>query len=218
VDSARKKLRDKIEAEIVNGAFIPGQRLDEVSVAERFGVSRTPVREALMQLASTGLVEIRPRRGAIVAQIGAEQLVQMFEVMAEFEAMAGRLAARRYTDADGEHIMEVHRRCAEAVAAEDRARYYEENARFHDAIYAATHNDFLVEQAMMLNRRLRPYRRFRQRYRNRMHISFGEHQQIVEALFEMDSDRAGDLLRRHIAMSGEEFNDFLASLRLEAQD
>ncbi|MFK8250890.1 GntR family transcriptional regulator [Ancylobacter terrae] len=215
--SSRNKLRDKIEEEILNGVFLPGERLDEVSLAERFGVSRTPAREALMQLASLGLVEIRPRRSAIVAQIGPERLVQMFEVMAEYESLAGRLAARRYTDADKAFIEVRHAACADAVAKEDSARYYEENEAFHFAIYAACHNDFLSEQATALHKRLKPYRRFRQRFRNRMHVSFAEHEQIVKAIFAMDGERAGNLLRSHITIDGEQFNDFIASLQLDVQ-
>ncbi|CAH1654027.1 MAG: GntR family transcriptional regulator [Chelatococcus sp.] len=216
--NSRNKLRNKIEEDIVNGVFLPGQRMDEVSVAERFGVSRTPVREALMQLASIGLVEIRPRRGAIVAQIGPERLVQMFEVMAEYESMAGRLAARRYTDADRVAISIRHAACADAVARDDSVTYYEENEAFHFAIYAASHNDFLIEQATALHRRLKPYRRRRQRFRKRMHVSFAEHEQIVDAIFAMDGERASGLLRSHIIMQGEQFNDFIASLHLDDTD
>ncbi|MFS2117573.1 GntR family transcriptional regulator, partial [Herbaspirillum frisingense] len=95
-------LRESIEEMIAVGKLAPGQHLDETSLAEEFGVSRTPIREALIQLASMGIVEMRPRRGAIVAEIGPQQLIEMFEVMAEFEAMCGRLAARRMTPA--EHV------------------------------------------------------------------------------------------------------------------
>ena len=94
-EDARLKLRDQIENEILTGDMPPGFRLDEVTLANRFGVSRTPIREALFQLASAGLIEIRPRRGAVVAEVGPERMVQMFEVMAGLEGMAGRLAAER---------------------------------------------------------------------------------------------------------------------------
>ena len=77
------KLRDEIENGIVTGAFAPGERLDEVQLAKRFGVSRTPIREALMQLGAIGLVEIRPRRGAVVVDPGPDRIYEMFEVMAE---------------------------------------------------------------------------------------------------------------------------------------
>ncbi len=88
---------ETIEDEIVTRQLPPGTRLDEVELAQRFAVSRTPIREALIQLASAGLVELRPRRGAIVAQISPQRLMEMFDVMAELEALCGRLAARRIT-------------------------------------------------------------------------------------------------------------------------
>ncbi|MGH7003339.1 MAG: GntR family transcriptional regulator, partial [Alphaproteobacteria bacterium] len=84
-----QKLRDEIENGIVTNQYSPGERLDEMQLATRFGVSRTPVREALMQLSAIGLVEIRPRRGAIVVDPGPHRIYEMFEVMAELEGMAG---------------------------------------------------------------------------------------------------------------------------------
>ena len=91
-------LRDKIEQDIVTGRFQPGERLDEQSLADRFGVSRTPIREALMQLASTGMVELHSRRGAFVASLGLKEIIERFEAMAALEGMCGALAARRITD------------------------------------------------------------------------------------------------------------------------
>ena len=86
------RLRDRIEDRIATGIYAPGERLDETTLAEHFGVSRTPVREALQQLAAGGLVELRGRRGAIVSAPDPARLMEMFDVMAELEAMCGRLA------------------------------------------------------------------------------------------------------------------------------
>src|SRR3954451_2305164 len=106
------ELREKIEEEVALGFFKPGARLDEAELADRFGVSRTPIREALIQLASMGIVEIRPRRGAVVPKLMPHRLVEMFEVMAELEAMCGRLAARRMSEADHCTLVATHRDCA----------------------------------------------------------------------------------------------------------
>src|SRR5262245_58018244 len=84
-------LRDQIEEEIATRRLLPGTRLDEQDLANRFQVSRTPVREALLQLASEGLVQLRPRRGAVVREIPMPRLIEMFEVMGELEAMCARL-------------------------------------------------------------------------------------------------------------------------------
>ncbi len=85
-------LRSQLEEEIITGLLKENTRLDEVSIAERFGVSRTPVREALIQLTSSGLVVKKPNKGNFVAEVGPTLLIEMFDVMGEFEAMAARLA------------------------------------------------------------------------------------------------------------------------------
>jgi len=205
-------LREAIEDNIATGAFPPGMHLDESELAQRFGVSRTPLREALIQLSSMGIVLVRPRRGAVVADVPPHRLLEMFELMAELEAMCARLAARRMSDADEEELLKAHRACEAAYLAGDPNDYYHKNERFHQAIYAAAHNGFLVEQAMALQRRLRPYRRLQLRVRNRMAASFNEHTGIVEALQQGDPEIAAERLRQHILVQGERFADLLASL------
>lgn len=207
-----QKLRDDIENGIVTGEFEPGERLDETQLAKRFGVSRTPIREALMQLSATGLVEIRPRRGAVVVDPAPQRVFEMFEVMAELEGMAGALAARRHTDEDRAAIVAAHEKCEAAAASEDTDRYYYENETFHRAIYAAGHSGFLEEQCTVLHRRLRPYRRLQLRVRNRMNASFKEHGEIVEAILAGDAEAARAHLRGHVAVQGDRFGDLVANL------
>ena len=107
-----EELREAIEERIVVGEFGPGMRLDEAHLAERFGASRTPLREAFIQLASSGLIELRARRGAVVCEPSAQRLIEMFEVMAELEGMCGRLAARRIAPAEMASLEEAHLACA----------------------------------------------------------------------------------------------------------
>jgi DNA-binding GntR family transcriptional regulator len=113
-------LREAIEEMIATGALTPGQHLDETELAKQFGVSRTPIRETLIQLASMGMVVIRPRRGAMVADLGPQQLVEMFEVMSELEAICARLAARRMTPAEQEALLAAHAACKEAMSRRTR--------------------------------------------------------------------------------------------------
>lgn len=210
--SAGARLRDEIENEILTGRLPPGTRLDEVPLAARFGVSRTPIREALMQLSAAGLIEIRPRRGAIVTEIGAERLVEMFAVMAELESMAGRLAARRHTETDAAALRATLDACRAAALAGETDVYYYENEQFHHAIYAASYNGFLIEQCTGLHRRLKPYRRLQLRVGNRMVTSLAEHEAVVGAILARDGQAAADALRDHIAIQGERFGDLVASL------
>lgn len=209
---ASRRLRDAIESEILVGDLRPGERLDEASLAARFGVSRTPVREALVQLASAGVVELRPHRSAVVAKLSPERLVEMFDVMAELEGLAGRLAARRSSQQDLEQLVAAHERCRKASGNNDADEYYYENEQFHKAIYAASHNEFLAEQCELLHRRLKPYRRLQLRFRNRIATSLSEHEAIVSAITSGESDKADEVLQQHIRIQGERFSDLIASL------
>jgi DNA-binding GntR family transcriptional regulator len=215
VDTRRQseRLGELIEERIVTGEYPPGTRLDEQELANAFGVSRTPVREALIQLSSVGLIEIRPRRGATVPEIGPERICEMFEVMAELEAMCGRLAARRITAEELARLEDAHRACQAARDADDPDTYYKLNEVLHQRIYDASHNAFLADQATALHRRLRPYRRLQLRVRNRMASSFVEHQTIVNAITGGDGDMAANLLRAHVSVQGEKFADLIANMR-----
>lgn len=205
-------MSDLIEERIATGVYPPGMRLDETELASSFGVSRTPIREALIQLSSAGLVVIRPRRGALVAEIGPQQLCEMFEVMAELEAMCGRLAARRITPSEQFALAAAHKACEQARDANDPDNYYRLNEQFHYLIYAASHNSFLAEQTISLNRRLKPYRRLQLRVRDRMSTSFTEHAGIVEAILADDGALAAERLRTHVVVQGQRFADLISSL------
>jgi DNA-binding GntR family transcriptional regulator len=206
------ELREDIEEMIAVGELTPGQHLDETELAARFEVSRTPIREALIQLASMGVVVIRPRRGAIVADLGPQQLVEMFEVMSELEATCGRLAARRMTLAEQQALLAAHQACKDALDAQEPDAYYYKNEAFHEAIYAGSHNQFLIEQARSLYRRLRPYRRLQLRVRNRLSNSYAEHDGVVQAILAGDGEKAAELLREHVMIQGQRFSDLMASL------
>ena len=193
-----QNLRDILEDEIVTGRFRPTERLDEQSLAARFGVSRTPVREAIMQLASTGLVDLQPRRGAFVAALS-------------FKDVCGALAARRITEAEQRALDKAHEDCAREASQEDPDAYYYANERFHLTIYEACRNAFLVEQARQLHTRLKPYRRLQLRARSRVATSLAEHRLIVDAIRAGDSEAADRVLREHILIQGDRLADFIAS-------
>ena len=208
-------LADQIAESIAMGNYPPGCRLDEVELAARHGVSRTPVREALFQLGAAGLVTLRPRRGAIVPQVSAQRLVEMFDVMAELEAMCARLAARRATPEECRDLQARHGDCLKAVQANDPDGYYLQNEGFHHLLYRLAHNAFLEEQALGLSRRLRPYRRLQLRVRSRLASSYAEHQGLVNAICDGQEELAAALSRAHVTVQGERFADLIASLGRE---
>ncbi|HEV2541714.1 MAG TPA: GntR family transcriptional regulator [Methylobacterium sp.] len=208
-----QRLRQTIEDEIVEGRLALGARLDETQLAERFGVSRTPIREALLQLAATGLVETKPRRGMVVSAPEPGHLLEMFETMAELEAACGRLAARRLTPELEAELKGALEACARAAATGDPESYYGENYVFHTVIYRACRNDFLCGQALALHRRLSPYRRLQLRTRHRVAQSLAEHESVVAAIFASDGAAAADQLRRHVLIQGDGFSELVANLR-----
>ncbi len=210
--SRASELVPVLEQEIVTGALKPGTRLDETLLAERFGVSRTPIREALTRLAAAGLVEIRPRRGAIVATITIRDLMNMFEVMANLEGVCARLAARRITPEEKEELIAVQEACA-ALSETDRFDdYYQLNVVLHNLIYKASHNNYLEKQTRELRARLAPHRRLQVRIPGRIKTSSDEHGELVAAILAGDADLAEKLTRDHVTIQGERFTDFLSTL------
>lgn len=210
-------IANQLEELIFDGTFRNGERLDEVQLSERFSVSRTPVREALLRLAQSGLVKHFPRRGVFVRHPGPIELIEMFEVMAELEATAARFAASRISDTAIEELNAVNVRCNTAVEANDTDGYYLENELFHAILYRESGNSFLEQECLRLQRRLQPFRRTQLRLRGRLKQSMKEHEEIVMALKDGDSQAAADALRSHVAVQGEKFHHLMASLKTAAE-
>jgi DNA-binding GntR family transcriptional regulator len=207
-----EQLREQIEERIVIGEYAPGARLDESELANDFGVSRTPIREDLIQLASAGFVETRPRRGAVVATTPPERLREMFDVMGELEAACARLAATRAGPHDHRTLVAAHHACEPAARAGDPDAFYRSNEAFHLALYAASRNGFLAEQAALLHRRLRPYRRLQLRVPGRMKSSSAEHAAVVDAVLRGDEELAAARVRAHVQVQGDRFAALVARL------
>lgn len=205
-------LKIELERDIISGFLKPGQRLDEVSLAERFQVSRTPIREALLQLSSMGLVDLRARRGAVVTQIGLKDLLDMFEVMAGLEAMCGQLAARRMTNPDVARLEKILESSQQFVDTGNYEAYYDCNVEFHEIIYHAGRNSFLAEQTLNLRNRLAPYRRSQLNQSGRLLGSYKEHSLILDAIRNQDGDETADLMRGHLTAQGGSLSDFIATL------
>jgi DNA-binding GntR family transcriptional regulator len=206
------RVRRQIADQIISGALRPGQELDEKKLAEAFNVSRTPVREALRQLAAASLVEWRPHQSAVVAKITPSKMVEMFEVMAELEGFCGRLAARRMTASEHANLISIHRKFRPYVQARDREGYHALNKTFHEAIYAGSHNQYLRAQASALYDRLAPYRAYQLKRPDALRLASEEHQAIIDAIVAGDGDAAFNLLTDHVSLSNELFADLVAAL------
>jgi DNA-binding GntR family transcriptional regulator len=206
-----EQIRKALTDEITSGALPAGSALDEQQLAERFGASRTPVREALRQLSTSGLVEMRPRRGVVVTQLSPERVMDMFEATAEIEALCVRLATHRASPLELSGLLEIHDASKAAVAAEDVDAYDELNRQFHERLYAATHNSFLAELALSLRSRLEAYRRSQLRQAGRVGDSLGEHAEILTAMAEGDGEMAGRRMRAHLLNAASAFARYAAA-------
>ena len=200
-----EQLCAEIADAILSGSLAPGARLDEQGLADRYDVSRTPVREALRLLAATGLIEVRPRRGATVTQVSSAQLVELFVAMGEIEATCARLAALSMSPIERRQLEALHERMAGIVDAGDEGAYAEANVDFHSRIYRGAHNSIIEEMATALRRRLSPFRRAQFRAAGRLASSHREHGAVVDAVIRGDAEQAHQSMLRHVNLVEDAF-------------
>jgi len=205
-----ERFADSIAEKVLSGEFAPGFRLDETALAERFGVSRTPVREAIRLLASTGLIDVRPRRGASVATATSAELETLFGAMAEIEATCARLAALSMTPIERRRLQSRHEAMAELVLRDEQDAYAAANIDFHTQIYFGAHNEILSEFAQGLRRRLAPFRRAQFRTEGRTSRSHREHAAVLKAIVACDAAAAHAAMFHHMSLVEDSFG------RLEA--
>ena len=207
-----EELRLRLADEIVRGVLPPGAGLDETELARRFQVSRTPVREALRQLAASGLVETRAHRGAVVALPSAARLLGMFEALCELEALCAGFAAERMTAAERRDLEARHDALSAIVRAGDPQRYHETNEAFHRAIYAGSHNAYLAELTEGTRARIAPFSRAQFRTLGRLTRSHEEHERVVLAILRGDRNGAAGTMRSHIETVHEAYDVYVGSL------
>ena len=207
----------RLEEDILRGRVRPGHRLDERALSARYGVSRTPVREALQRLAASGLAAARGRQGLQVAQFSVADLLDALSVVAEIEALAAAQAARRITPAGRAALEAAHAACGRAAATGAFDAFYDANIDFHDAVAAASHNRVLQDELRRLSLKTAPYRRAITFQPGRMPASQPEHGAVLDAILRGDGEAAGTLMRRHIALLSEGMADVLHFVRTSAQ-
>lgn len=202
--------------DIIEGRLAPGFHLDENELAARFRVSRTPVREALTQLCAMGLAERRPHRGVLVTQLSSVRLAEMFEAMAELEAVMAGLAATNMSAAERHRLETFHLRSREWVAAGATEDYATANTRFHTLIYEGAHNGYLMELVSQTRRRLAPFRRAQFNILGRLGKSFAEHDVVVQAILCGDGQNAALTMRRHVQTVREATASYVESRAIHA--
>jgi DNA-binding GntR family transcriptional regulator len=202
------KLATAIADGILSGVLKPGLRLDEMGLAQQHGVSRTPVREALRQLTASGLIDMRPRKGAIVSKATPEQIESLFVAMAEMEATCARLAAMSMTPIERRRLQARHEAMAALAASGDTDAYSDANVAFHSAIYAGAHNASIAEFTLALRRRVGPFRRAQFQVAGRLTRSNREHDAVVRAILAGDSQGAHSSMLHHVSLVEIAFESF----------
>ena len=201
-----------LEHQIVAGLRAPGSRLDERGLAEEFGVSRTPVREAIRQLASMGLLEELGRRGIVVAKPTATTVLDAFLVVSELEGIAARLSAQRITPNQLQAAWDANEACVEATSVGD---FNMANMALHDTIIAGSHNVLLVEQLRTARPMTFPYRHHLTQAPGYMKKSINEHAQVISAIAQGDAQAAQAMMTKHVNLQGEDIINFLRSFGQE---
>jgi DNA-binding GntR family transcriptional regulator len=204
------KLASAIADGILSGALKPGLRLDEAGLAQQHGVSRTPVREALRQLTTSGLIDMRPRKGAVVSKATPEQVESLFVAMAEAEATCARLAAMSMTPIERRRLQARHEAMTVLARDGDTAAYSDANVAFHSAIYAGAHNAPMAEFALGLRRRVGPFRRAQFQVAGRLTRSSQEHDAVVRAIVSGDAAGAHAAMLHHVSLVEDAFEVFAA--------
>ena len=189
---------------IVEGELAPGARVPERQLCERFGVSRTPLREALKVLASEGLILLLPNRGARVAKLTAKDVEDMFQVMGALEALSGELACQRIEEAGIAEIRALHYQMLAHYARRQLSDYFRLNQQIHESIIAAAGNAVLSAQYQALSGRIRRARYLANMSRQRWDQAMEEHAAILDALAARDGNRLARVLQQHLRHKAEE--------------
>jgi DNA-binding GntR family transcriptional regulator len=203
-----EKLATAIADGILDGTLKPGLRLDETRLAQHHGVSRTPVREALRQLKMSGLIDVRPRKGAVVSKATPEQIESLFVAMAEMEATCARLAAMSMTPIERRRLQARHDAMTALAVSGDPDAYSDANVNFHSAIYAGAHNAPTAEFTLALRRRVGPFRRAQFRVEGRLPRSVQEHDAVVRAIVSGDAAAAHAAMLHHVSLVEDAYEAF----------
>ncbi|MGE4534134.1 GntR family transcriptional regulator [Halomonas sp.] len=192
------EVADRLRELIEQGELAPGERISEKQLCERFGVSRTPLREALKVLASEGLVELLPNRGSRVVRLTLKTVKDTYDLMAALEGLSGELACQHISDEGIATIRQLHDTMLVHYRERELARYFQVNQRIHEAIMTASGNEVLQEMYDNLSQRVK-----RVRYSKKMTDDFWrravqDHEEMITALEARDGKRLGRVLREHL--------------------
>jgi DNA-binding GntR family transcriptional regulator len=197
----REKILETIRDAILKGSLKPGERVSEPDLAERFGISRTPIREAFRQLESEGYLEVIPRKGAVVASLSERDVEEFYAIKILLEGFAARMAAENLSAKDIERLETINARLKQIAKEGDVKTFFRVHNEFHEVFIKASGNEKLYEMINQLVMRFKRLRLASLSVPGRMEISVEEHRNMIEAFRKRDGDRADNLVR-HAATIG----------------
>ena len=193
------EIADRLREMIVSGRLAPDEKIHERELCETFGVSRTPLREAVQALAKEGLIQLTPRRGARVAPLTLEDLEEVFPIMGALEALAGELACRHITPDAVKAIRACHDAMLAAYRQGELETYFTLNEEIHERIFRAAGNETLLQMRRSLAARVRRGRFRANLSTHRWRQAVAEHEEIIAAIEDLDGPRLARVLRDHLA-------------------
>ena len=193
-----EQVAERLRARIYSHELPQGGWIDEQALALEYGISRTPLREALKVLAAEGLVVLKPRRGCYVTELSEQDIDEVFPVMAMLEGRVAELAARRATSADFSRLAAIHDELEKHAAANNADRFFEANQRFHTGLQEIAGNRYLAQLIDDARKLIKLTRRDSLRLEGRLKQSLQEHREIIEALRAKDSARARQAMHDHL--------------------
>lgn len=199
-----QQIAQRLRTLIATDELKPGERLRERTLAEKLQVSRTPLREALKELAGDGLVVVLPKRGAVVADLGAQQISEKLDVLGMIESFGGEQACRLATDGELAEIRALHHEMHAAYERRDRISYFNLNQAIHKSIIAAAKNETLHQMHERLNRQLYRYRFQGSVTSETWHTAIDEHEVIIKLLSARRGKELGEFLQRHVHSTWEQ--------------
>lgn len=192
------ELVNRLQSMIVDGKLLPGSKVPEKDLCEQFGVSRTPLREALKVLAADGLISLEPNRGAWVSKVTLEELREVFPVMGALEALSGELACANITDEQIAYVRDLHNEMVQHFKDENLDAYFQVNQKIHEAILEAADNATLSTQYRSLASRIRRARYLANMSQERWQQAIEEHERILEALENRQGEKLAGILKQHL--------------------
>ncbi len=192
----REKILETIRDAILKGSLKPGERVSEPDLADRFGISRTPIREAFRQLESEGYLQVVPRKGAVVASLSERDIEEFYAIKILLEGFAARMAAENISEKDIERLEVINDRLWQIAKEGDVKNFFRVHNEFHEVFIKAAGNEKLYEMITQLVMRFKRLRLASLSQPGRMEISAEEHRNMIEAFRRRDGDRAENLVKR----------------------